>query len=304
MRVSVAICTWNRAALLDQTLTRLRALRIPAGVFWELLVVNNRCTDATDAVLARHQPLLPLRRLYEEQQGLSHARNAALRAAQGDLLLFTDDDVLVDPDWLTAHVAAAQRWPDATYFGGPIEPWFEQEPPRWIQENLAALAPTYALLRPDTAERMLVGTEAGSGPYGANMGFRLARMREIAFDPRLGRAGADFLSGDDTEMMRRLTELGHQGVWVGRARVRHFIPAERLTTAFVAQWFRGGGRSAVRLDGPPPGQRLCGWPRWALRQYCQCLLRAWCLTPFKSAAWFRAFSRAAYCRGILEESAS
>ena len=43
--VSVVICTWNRAGLLDQTLARMRELHVPAGLAWELLVVNNNCTD-------------------------------------------------------------------------------------------------------------------------------------------------------------------------------------------------------------------------------------------------------------------
>ena len=59
--VSVAICTWNRAKLLDQTLTQMRQLRIPAGLTWELLVVNNNSTDDTDAVASRHASSLPLR---------------------------------------------------------------------------------------------------------------------------------------------------------------------------------------------------------------------------------------------------
>jgi glucosyl-dolichyl phosphate glucuronosyltransferase len=67
MFVSVAVCTWNRASLLDRTLQQMRRLQIPAGVGWELLVVNNRCTDETDAVLAAHGNVLPIRRLYEPE---------------------------------------------------------------------------------------------------------------------------------------------------------------------------------------------------------------------------------------------
>ena len=65
--ITVAICTWNRAQLLDQTLTEMRKLRIPPGIEWELLVVNNNCTDDTDGVLDRHEGRLPIRRLFETQ---------------------------------------------------------------------------------------------------------------------------------------------------------------------------------------------------------------------------------------------
>src|SRR5581483_541916 len=107
MHVTVAICTWNRCKLRDQTLAQFQNLRIPEGVTWELLVVNNNCTDQTDLVLENYRSRLPLRRLFEPKQGHCHARNCAVAAATGELLLWTDDDVLVNPEWLAAYVAAA-----------------------------------------------------------------------------------------------------------------------------------------------------------------------------------------------------
>src|SRR5262249_22427954 len=146
MHVTVAICTWNRANLLDQTLARMRELAIPTGTRWELLLVNNNCTDATDEVIAKHADALPLRRLLETKQGLSHARNCALEHLRGELLIWTDDDVLVDPGWLAAYVDAANATPGAGYFGGPVEPWFEAEPPSDIKRHLAAIRGAFALV--------------------------------------------------------------------------------------------------------------------------------------------------------------
>ena len=53
MKITVAICTWNRSALLDRTLSEMHGLLVPDGIEWELLVVNNNCTDDTDAVQLR-----------------------------------------------------------------------------------------------------------------------------------------------------------------------------------------------------------------------------------------------------------
>lgn len=100
MLTTAAICTWNRAPLLDRALTEMTRLSIPAGIEWELVIVDNNCSDETPEVIARHAEQLPLERLSEPVQGLSHARNRAIRAARGDIVLWTDDDALVDLGWL------------------------------------------------------------------------------------------------------------------------------------------------------------------------------------------------------------
>src|SRR5262245_46123603 len=128
MLISVAICTWNRAHLLDQTLSNMRSLLIPRGIEWELLVVNNNCTDDTDDVIARHSSGLPIRRLFEPNPGLSNARNCAVHQARGTLLIWTDDDVLVDSAWMSEYVRAARRYTDVTFFGGRVDPWYADAP--------------------------------------------------------------------------------------------------------------------------------------------------------------------------------
>ena len=117
------------AAILGRTLEQMTLLRIPAEVEWELLVVNNNSTDDTDVVAERFADRLPLRLLQEPTAGKSHALNRAVREASGEYLLFTDDDVLVDEEWIAAYTCAFRRWPDAAIFGGPIRPWFDGTPP-------------------------------------------------------------------------------------------------------------------------------------------------------------------------------
>jgi len=83
MLISVAICTYNRAELLDQTLDRLRRPEAPNGVGRELLMVDNNCSDPAQEVIGRYRAELPLHALRETRQGLSHARNCAIEAARG-----------------------------------------------------------------------------------------------------------------------------------------------------------------------------------------------------------------------------
>ena len=69
MHVTVAVCTWNRAALLDRTLESLTRVAIPSGVTWEVIVANNNSTDHTDAVIDKYIDRLPLTKLFVRQQG-------------------------------------------------------------------------------------------------------------------------------------------------------------------------------------------------------------------------------------------
>ena len=297
--VSVAICTWNRVKLLDRTLTGMRSLRIPDGLSWEILVVNNNGTDDTDAVALRHAETLPVRLLHESRQGHSHARNRAIDEARGRLILWTDDDVIVDPEWLSEYVKAARAFPDAGYFGGTVDPWFEVEPPEWVRRNLVHLEGPFALRRFGPEVRRLA---KGEMVFGASMAIRAELLSEHRFNAALGRVGAGMLSGDETELMERFAAGGRFGVWVGTARVDHFIPAERLTAAYIWKFYRGIGRTSQRVapyDGKGP--RLFGAPRWLWRRYFGERLRVARLGFRKNDVWLKAYMRAATTRGIIDE---
>ena len=78
MHVTIAICTWNRCELLRQTLQRLTEIEVPPDVRRQVLIINNNCSDATDAVATDFAQALNLRIVVEPQPGLSRARNRAL----------------------------------------------------------------------------------------------------------------------------------------------------------------------------------------------------------------------------------
>jgi len=300
--VTVAICTWNRAKLLEQTLTRMCKLCIPADVEWELLVVNNNCTDDTDQVLLRHRDSLPLSRLFEPKQGLSNARNCAVAAARGDLLLWTDDDVLVEPEWLSAYHAAAGKWPEAGYFGGTIDPWYECSPPRWLLENIKHVGGMFVIKDLGKEERFLSETEI---PFGANMAFRTEILRENPFHPALGRNGGDCMSGEETMLFNTLIAQGKKGVWVPKARVKHFVVKQRLTRAYLWNYFHGFGRSCTRQDllehVPRVGKTWGGVPRWLIRQAVKSWVIAHGKQIFLRTDWVADYARAAFSVGSIAE---
>jgi len=253
--VTVAICTWNRAPLLRRALESLGAIELPEGVRFELLVVDNGSSDETPAVLREHASALPLRVVAEPEPGLSHARNRATAEARGELMVWTDDDVQVEPEWLAAYVEASRRHPDASFFGGASLAWFEQPPPAWIAESWERLADIWAirLLPPEPAP-----IDRTRLPVGANFAIRTGLQRRHAYDPRLGRRRRERVSGEETAVLRRLLADGESGWWVPAARVRHWIPAERLAEPYLREiWFgQGCERALTRSGAPRPRLRL------------------------------------------------
>lgn len=249
MRVTVAICTWNRSERLRAALASLRELRIPPGVAWELLVVNNNCSDATDDVIAAFAGALPIRGLAEPRQGLSHARNRAVAEAAGDYILWTDDDVIADPGWLSAYADAFAAWPEASVFGGPIAPSFEDGPPPWLAAALETGRIADAYAHRDLGPRAVpFSLEGNMVPYGANFAVRMAEQRGFPYDPRLGLRGDDAITGEETNVVRAILAAGGEGRWVPGARIRHVIPRERQTVAYLRDYFLASGRTAVRRE--------------------------------------------------------
>jgi glycosyltransferase involved in cell wall biosynthesis len=294
MFVTVAICTWNRANLLDQTLRRMRRLRVPEGVDWELLVVDNNCTDHTSEVITAHAAALPIRRLEEPQAGQSRARNTAVGEAKGELILWTDDDVLVDESWLSEYCRAASQWKAASYFGGTVIPSFESPPPPWLSRSWGRLNTYYAIREYGETVRPF---GPGEDPFGANMAFRTDSLKRFAFAPHLGHRGSVAQGGDESDLIHRMQAAGHHGVWVGTAKVQHIIPTSRMTKKYLWDYTRrNASLDPAMADASPPR-----WvPRWLIRQFVTSLVQAGWASLRGGDDWAEHFIRAAALRGQID----
>jgi glycosyltransferase involved in cell wall biosynthesis len=242
MKITIAICTWNRCRLLRQTLNSLTALSVPAGTDWEVLVVDNRSTDSTPHVIHSFRDTLPLRYVFESRQGHSVSRNAAVAEASGEYILWTDNDVIVDRNWAAAYLDGFHRFPEAAYFGGKILPVFEAGMPEWLAQTWAKCRAVYAAR--DLGEREMTLAE-NVYPYGANFAIRLEVQRQFLFDADQGRKGHGMLGEDEIAVLRRIHEAGYSGVWLPRAIVQHVIPANRATPAYVRRYFIGQGHNNI-----------------------------------------------------------
>jgi glucosyl-dolichyl phosphate glucuronosyltransferase len=267
--ITVSICTWNRCALLRQTLEHMTQLVVPAGVHWELLVVENACNDQTRDVASSFTDRLPIRLVSEHEQGLSHARNRALDEARGHYIVFTDDDVITPPDWLCQFWEGTVRHPDSAVFGGPVEPWFPVAPP-------AELLDAFPLLRHGfcgTDHPPIEGGGKNLPIFGANMGFVRSSLVGYRFDTKLGAGAIAGRGGEETELVQRLERQGLPPVWLPKMTVKHYVDPSRMSLEYLCSYYEGRGGTAVRFGGYPPGVRMFGLPRWLLRRHVEATAR-------------------------------
>lgn len=238
IRITVAIPTYNRAALLRQSLAGVTRQDFPAERY-EVLVIDNNSRDATAAVVAEFAGTDPdVRHVLEPKQGLDHARNRALAEARGEIVVFADDDILVDSDWLRQLTAPllADWGQKIGAIGGEVVPVFPDGLPAWVAEWHAPLA-----FRADAGP-----LPSHQTPMGANLAFpRRVFTRVSTFAVTLDRAGRNYFSGGDADMIRRVRAVGLEVWFAPAARVRHQMPASRTTFRYAARHAFDSARSRV-----------------------------------------------------------
>lgn len=196
MKASVIIVTRNRAADLAQTLQSMRGVRAANGLDVELLVVNNGSTDETaEVVRAFSACKFPLRHVYEERRGESYGRNRGLEETTGELIVFTDDDVRVRPDWVNGMCEPMLRNGVSVVAGGVMLAPNLTRP--WMTHRHRSYLAATEWLRPDEPH----------GIVGANMAFSREVLRRVpAFDTELGPGALGF--GDEELFSAQLIEAG------------------------------------------------------------------------------------------------
>jgi glycosyltransferase involved in cell wall biosynthesis len=228
---------------LRETLASLAALQ-PAGD-WEVIVVDNNSPDETREVVetAAGSFPAPLRYVFEREQGRSPALNAGIRLAQGTIIVTTDDDVRVAPDWLDRAAEGLERL-QCDYVGGRVLPIWGAPRPPWLPDRGGKQWAVIALLDygPEPIE---FGRRV---PLGVNMAFRRdAFTRAGLLDPHTGRKAGTLLGQEVREWCIRARAAGLRGFYVPWMVVQHIIPADRLTKRYFRRWFYWRGISRAML---------------------------------------------------------
>lgn len=267
MDASVIVCTYNRCESLADTLAAIANLRVPDGFQWELIVVDNNSRDATKSTVEHLRLSLPglrMRYMFQQQQGLSHARNLGLSAASGEFVVFTDDDVIPDPEWLEQLVNGMRQYRCAAA-GGFIEPLWQGKPPAWLTERFYG----FLALRTDHEGPKEVCVEHEM-PFGANLAFERRMFETIGvFNPDLGRKGNTLAGGEEIDVLMRVVRHGGRVMYFPHARVRHKVEAFRLKKGYFRRWRYQGSLNQASTWPQPGGRQIAGVPLYLWRQLAQ-----------------------------------
>ena len=221
MHFSIVIATYNRAAHAQGHAGEPGA---PAnGAPWEVSssTTTRPTTHAVVEAAARSFPV-PLRYAFEGEQGRSAALNRGFHIADGEIIVTTDDDVRVEPDWLD-HIEFGLATKQCDYVGGRVLPIWESKPPRWIPRTNGRMWAVIALLDygPDA---LRFGARV---PLGVNMAIRREAIERVGgFDTQIGRKAGTLLGQEVREWCLRATAAGLVGYYVPAMVVQHLIPRD------------------------------------------------------------------------------
>jgi len=269
MDASIIVCTYNRAESLLDTLHALKAQKTTTGRTWEVVVVDNNSKDHTRETIERMQTTWPLLRYeFQAEQGLSHARNLGISTAVGKNLLFTDDDVCPEPDWLEKTLVGLQKYA-ADACGGYIAPIWETKPPDWLTERFYG----FLAVRTERTDDYDI-TSPSQAPFGANMAFRREVFENVGgFDTNRGRKGKVLASGEDGELFERILAANLKAVFLGQSRVHHKVESFRLTKTYFRRWRFQTSSNIAQSKNMTGQRRLFNIPLYVFPQFIRAVAR-------------------------------
>ena len=268
--VSVVLCTYNRHALMAKALQSLCEQTIEP-MEYEIIAVDNNSNDTTKVTIGefcrRHAQV---RYCLEVKQGLSHARNAGMRVAQGEYVAYVDDDCTVPREWLAVAKEIILTSAPAL-FGGPYRACYDSQKPQWYRDSYGS-HDCGSVARTLSDDEYLTGT---------NLFIRRTLLDAYGgFRPDLGMIGGRLGYGEETAFQRLIRQERPQDViyYDPQLWVAHLVRPEKMSLWWtLRQRFSSGrswqrvlyGTSAVRVDKRDSFQQAYD----AFRSLCDGLVR-------------------------------
>ncbi len=238
--ISIAICTYNNAHILDQTLAALEEQHVSDTVDWSVLVVDNNSSDNTPLVVQHYAArghIPGLRYIREEKQGVGYARKRAVEETASELVAFVDDDCRLEPDWVQQAVTFSRAHPQAGAMGGNIRLRWEVEPSQEILSySQCFAAQDYGA----SARRLETDALVGAGLVLRRDALRASRWLErMILSGRQGDALSSTPHCEDIELVFRIRNTEYE-LWYNPAmRLEHYIPRRRMSLAYIRRLLQG-----------------------------------------------------------------
>lgn len=264
MLISVIIATWNRSQDLRRCLESFSALRCPPEVDWELIVVDNNSSDDTRDVVASAGPgLAPrIRYLWEPRQGKAFALNTGLRQARGDLIAFTDDDCILDGNWLVCVSRQFQADLELGLLGGRVELYDARDCAVTVLRHPQQFILTDAL-------------EVFSSAMGCNMVVRRHVVEKVGgFDISLGPGTPSRTVAEDLDYIYRVHKAGFRIAYAPDVLVLHNHGRRSNAQLKALGETYGRGRGAFYCKHVLSGDKMAAkMAYWELRSHLLWILR-------------------------------
>ena len=259
--LSVIICTHNRCETLRTALDSFLGQKDIDYINYELIIVDNNSSDDTPGTVEQFRPVIGdrLKYIWEERKGISFARNKGIQAASGKIIMFTDDDILVDRCWLRNLYAVFQE-KGCDGVGGRVLPIYPDNCPSWVKENAVKLSGSVVIYDYGDVIRKLDNTMHEF--IGANIAFK----REMFDEVGMFREDITYV-GEDREFIRRLLKHNKELYYCGKAVIHHPVDLKRLNLRHVAKWNILLGRHSAIREYESQEERLVYWfgvPRYLL----------------------------------------
>jgi len=238
---SVVICAHNpRLHFLQRVLQALREQVVPKEE-WELLLVDNGSAEPlSERVDLSWHP--HGRHIREMAPGLTQARVRGILEAKGELLVFVDDDNVLQRDYLAQARVIAAEHPELGVWSGTVRLEFEEPPPEWTRACWQWL--TAREVSQDVRSKPDLHTP--NMPYGAGMCVRREvglvyhdHLQKSPIRQLLDRTGQALISGGDTDIALTAGDMGMEVGLFARLELKHLIPPERLTEEYLLRLRRG-----------------------------------------------------------------
>ena len=262
LNLSVVFATCKRLDTLQPMLDRMCVLNM-RGISWEILVVDNANDPDTRVLIENYTRRLPLHYYVETRPGKNFALNSVIERVRGDLVLFTDDDILPDAEWLQEIKAGAARWLECDIFGGRILPYLPDPEEKIQYEDSYFMRCAYVIADWDLPEGYYPEGQKNGSVWGPNMAIRRRVFdKGYRFNTSIGPSGKDYIMGSETELTGRLFNEGMKAVYLPKSLVYHQIRKEQLDYRWLCDRYYRFGRGAAYKSREMKAIRWFGVPRY------------------------------------------